>query len=1590
MARIASCSSALILLITWITRCNAVPHYYGATCHYVEKINYDTQIDEPYLTNTFDDGSIIEHQEPFIRRCSSVLNAYHLFFVAHCIPKCLEDTGECSLADKACIMTTDASLGDDENQKTAQAPQELRYREPVKEKPDDVENQKKPLQQLKETPSLEPVVEGRPDGHCHVFCGTSVRTFDGLTYSFPLRCRHFLASLPLYNVDFVTDFPCGNKTCKSTVSISYSTATVDLLPDGIVHVNKRRVNLPFVTANGITIFKEGVYVVCRAIDGTKVSFDGISGVVVAVNKLHESAWEATDAYSLCGTYDNDPTNDLRGHSVKEFADEILVPEDGVVCTKPGASLLNPFDNLNAVNKGRVLRACDEFATDQLFQHCRSLHNVQPFYNSCWFTLSLALLEGSSFDQSLCDVFVEYSSSCSRYGVPVEWRSTNFCPVACDHGMVNTECGSACPQTCETLFFHSKCGNECIPGCQCPPDTYFDGDACVAKESCPCPQAGESYPSGAFMRDGCRDCVCFEGKLQKCTTHACPATCTILGGRHFSTFDGKSYEYHSNCKHVLIQNAPVDSPAFGIFMAKTKCSDEEWQCNDVPEIIITTPDGTQYELLEADTVTVTAHNAAAAQELKLPYSRTADNSTITITRLSSVFTRASMPVLGIELMLGSDNRIYLSVTENLFGKVEGLCGTYNRITADDFQLPNGVVARVSHLFAPRWKSNSQCKNTRFEEILDYCEKKNSRRDEAENTCSQLTTEPFKDCGLKVDPKAYLEMCRDVRCKAPYYKGTECLAFAAYALECAKMGVVIDWTSQDLCPVTCKGGKVYKECGSVCKVSCRDLGNRDDCQEQCVQGCQCPNDMVFSERLDKCVPVPECPCHFNGRVHAPGTSWNNICNKCSCKNGVVQCTDKICTAAGEECTGSQENIECVECQRECQSLHLTCSETDCTPGCGCPTGTVRTADDQCMPESDCPCYFDGRSYEDLEPFRVDSTCRGYGEPHYMTYDDRHYEFQGDCNYVFTTDECGIAGRKSIFSVVVENVPCGAGQVACTKSVLFTLLDLQISMVRGSDIVITPAPPAPTEAKYSILHSGIFFIINTKHGITVVWDFGMSVYVTLDGTFKGQVCGLCGDFDKNAQNDFRTRTGELEATANAFGHSWKTIESCPLPPAPVHPCDLNPERREWAESACSIITESGFASCHDYADPKPFYDNCVFDSCGCNRGGDCECMCTAVSNYAAVCAILNAPVPWRSDGNCGLQCDNGMEYQACGKVCPDKCYETPQEEDNGCEMHCVEGCHCPEGTKLWKGECVDDIQCPCMYNNQEVEPGFVIIEDCRRCECIGGNITCSGSSCTTPLCQYPFLTDPDGQTARNISFLKELKPELVWVNNDTSLGLLNGKPYNFTADIGVVQVQFNELRRVTAITVYGDEQPEDTESAGSNVDEQPENSAIVVYRNTVSNEDIIVTPSSGAERFTVDWEAPTVQKFKDSVVADEIRLIIYDYGRGIPYRVEVYGCPLIPSTTVAVTTTAEPPSAPQACPLGLELVAECKDCRDRVCHDGNCYEVVIAKPLEKCCECSHGAVFNGSECVHPKHCQCVDASGKLRQVGELTIVTSSYQMS
>lgn len=53
----------------------------------------------------------------------------------------------------------------------------------------------------------------------------------------------------------------------------------------------------------------------------------------------------------------------------------------------------------------------------------------------------------------------------------------------------------------------------------------------------------------------------------------------------------------------------------------------------------------------------------------------------------------------------------------------------------------------------------------------------------------------------------------------------------------------------------------------------------------------------------------------------------------------------------------------------------------------------------------------------------------------------------------------------------------------------------------------------------------------------------------------------------------------------------------------------------------------------DVTSFIKNCHTDTCNCNLGGDCECLCTSIAAYAHKCCQQGAAIHWRSPLLCGM---------------------------------------------------------------------------------------------------------------------------------------------------------------------------------------------------------------------------------------------------------------------------------------------------------------------------------------------------------------------
>lgn len=80
------------------------------------------------------------------------------------------------------------------------------------------------------------------------------------------------------------------------------------------------------------------------------------------------------------------------------------------------------------------------------------------------------------------------------------------------------------------------------------------------------------------------------------------------------------------------------------------------------------------------------------------------------------------------------------------------------------------------------------------------------------------------------------------------------------------------------ISCRSNMQYTECGTACPKTCDNLLNAgNECQQKCVDGCQCPNGMYWDPDPAKCVPLKQCSCYRDGVYYPHGSVRNGKCEE-----------------------------------------------------------------------------------------------------------------------------------------------------------------------------------------------------------------------------------------------------------------------------------------------------------------------------------------------------------------------------------------------------------------------------------------------------------------------------------------------------------------------------------------------------------------------------------------------------------------------------------------------------------------------------------------------------------------------------------------
>ena len=153
----------------------------------------------------------------------------------------------------------------------------------------------------------------------------------------------------------------------------------------------------------------------------------------------------------------------------------------------------------------------------------------------------------------------------------------------------------------------------------------------------------------------------------------------------------------------------------------------------------------------------------------------------------------------------------------------------------------------------------------------------------------------------------------------------------------------------------------------------------------------------------------------------------------------------------------------------------------------------------------------------------------------------------------------------------------------------------------------------------------VLLTTQGIRIFWDGVNRVEITVSTAWQGRLCGLCGNYNNNATDDFIGPNGQQFTNVDQFVTSWVVgnTSSCGiLAQAPA----CSGQARTDAIQRCNFLTSMvSFIQCSPTVDPQPFITHCIDNYCICDDADKEDCFCNSLTTLASVCAAAGRILPY-----------------------------------------------------------------------------------------------------------------------------------------------------------------------------------------------------------------------------------------------------------------------------------------------------------------------------------------------------------------------------
>ncbi|CAH1253806.1 ZAN [Branchiostoma lanceolatum] len=397
----------------------------------------------------------------------------------------------------------------------------------------------------------------------------------------------------------------------------------------------------------------------------------------------------------------------------------------------------------------------------------------------------------------------------------------------------------------------------------------------------------------------------------------------------------------------------------------------------------------------------------------------------------------------------------------------------------------------------------------------------------------------------------------------------------------------------------------------------------------------------------------------------------------------------------------------------------------------------------------------------PSQKPGTCVAWGDPHYITFDNRRHDFQGTCKYTLV--------RHADFRVAVRNVHRGWNRrVAYCDHVEVIVHGYKIEILSGSEVLVNGyrrSLPACLNQKVAISISGLNVLVQTSHCFSLTFG-SRRVEIRVPDSYKGQLSGMCGNYNGQPNDDNLMPDGQVASTSLLYGNSWIALHdhTCPdtRPQDNFDSKDISSgDRQKYLHpTKCGLLTAPNgpFRSCHTTLSPSQYVETCVFDMAAAQ--GDQDMLCKNLQAYADACVSAGGkPGQWRRSGFCEVPCQPHSHYSQCATACPRTCADSGTGP-RPCTKNCVESCVCDNGYVLSGTKCVPLNSCGCSKDGNLYEKNEVWKSGSRICTCLPTRrIQCDRSTgCKSPLDLFLLLDGSGSVKTDNFEKVKQFSVDVV----------------------------------------------------------------------------------------------------------------------------------------------------------------------------------------------------------------------------------------